>query len=193
MKTQVLAGVMCVVALGAGVVSARAAGSGEAKPSKTETRTVTVHGTVEAIDKDARTVTLKGPKGGTLTLTVQDPQKLEVIKVGDPVVARYRESLAIQVKKAGEATPGASAKESVASSKPGENPAGAVERQVTVTVTITAINAKAQTITVKGPQGNVETVKVRDPKNLVGVKVGDLVELTYTQALAIALDKAAAK
>jgi hypothetical protein len=64
---------------------------------------------------------------------------------------------------------------------------------VTVTVTITAIDTKAQTVTVKGPQGNVETVKIRDPKNLVGVKVGDLVELTYTQALAIALDKAPAK
>jgi hypothetical protein len=68
-----------------------------------------------------------------------------------------------------------------------------VGRQVTVTVTITAIDTKAQTVTVKGAQGNVETVKVRDPKNLVGVKVGDLVELTYTQALAIALDKAPAK
>lgn len=193
MKTRILAAVMGVVALGAGVVTAQATGSGEAKPAKTETRTVTVRGTVAAVDKEARTVTLKGPKGNTVTLAVQDPQKLEAIKVGDPVIARYRESLAIQVRKAGEATPGASAKEAVTSSKPGETPAGAVERQVTVTVTITAIDTKGHTITVKGPQGNVETVKVRDPKNLVGVKVGDLVELTYTQALAIALDKAAAK
>lgn len=172
---------------------AQATGSEGAKPSKTEARTVTVRGTVEAVDKENRTVTLKGPKGGTLTLTVRDPQKLDAVKVGDPVVARYYESLAIQVRKAGQATPGASAKEAVVSSKPGETPGGAVERQVTVTVTITAIDTKARTVTVKGPQGNEETVKVRDPKNLVGVKVGDLVELTYTQALAIALDKAAAK
>jgi Cu/Ag efflux protein CusF len=181
------------VALGAGAVSAQATGSGEAKPAKTEARTVTVRGTVEAVDKENRTVTLKGPKGGTLTLAVQDPQKLEAVKVGDPVVARYYESLAIQVRKAGQATPGASAQEAVVRSKPGETPGGAVGRQVTMTVTITAIDAKARTVTVKGPQGNVETVKVRDPKNLVGVKVGDLVELTYTQALAIALDKPAAK
>ena len=53
-------------------------------------------------------------------------------------------------------------------------------------------DAKGRTVTVKGPQGNVETVKVRDPKNLAGVKVGDLVELTYTQALAIALEPAPA-
>jgi Cu/Ag efflux protein CusF len=177
----------------AGSMVAQAAGSGAAKPSKTEARTVTLHGTVEAVDKENRTITIKGSRGRTLVLAVQDPQKLEVVKVGDPVIAKYYESLAIQVRKPGEAMPGAAAKESVVSSKPGETPGGAVERQVTVTVTITAIDTKAHTVTVKGPQGNVETVKVRDPKNLTGVKVGDLVELTYTQALAIALDKPAAK
>ena len=30
---------------------------------------------------------------------------------------------------------------------------------------------------------------MKDPKNLEGVKVGDLVEITYLQALAVALDK----
>jgi len=35
--------------------------------------------------------------------------------------------------------------------------------------------------------------KARNPKNLEGVNEGDLVELTYTRALAIALDKSAAK
>jgi Cu/Ag efflux protein CusF len=192
MQTTMLAVVISVLMLGAGVASAQTGGSSAPKPAKTETRTVTVHGTVEAVDKEARTVTLKGPKR-TLTLTVQDPKKLEAIKVGDPVVARYVESLAIQVKKPGEAAPGASAKEALATSKPGETPAGAVARQVTVIVTITAIDAKAQSVTVRGPQGNEEVVRVRDPKNLAGVKVGDLVELTYTQALAIAHDKKPAK
>jgi hypothetical protein len=44
-------------------------------------------------------------------------------------------------------------------------------------------------VTIKGPRGNEETIKVKDPKNLQGVKVGDLVELTYAQALAVSLDK----
>src|SRR5262245_44320657 len=120
MKTGVLAVVVGVAVLGAGVISAQAAATSEPKPAKTETRTVTVHGTVEAVDKDARTVTLKGPKGNLLILAVRDPQKLDAVKVGDPVVARYRESLAIKVRKAGDATPGTSTKESVVSSKPGE-------------------------------------------------------------------------
>ena len=48
-------------------------------------------------------------------------------------------------------------------------------------------------MTIKGPEGNTETIKVKDPKNLEGVKVGDLVDITYAQALAVALDTSAAK
>jgi hypothetical protein len=82
-------------------------------------------------------------------------------------------------------------KEGRATSKPGETPAGAVGREITVTGTITAIDKKQSSVTVKGPQGKSHTVKVKEPKNLENVKVGDLVELTYAQALAVALDRAA--
>ena len=165
----------------------------EKKPAAAEVKAVKVHGTVAAVDKDAKTITLKGPKGRTLTLDVHDPQKLEVVKVGDPVVATYYEAIAIEVKKSGAATPGITVQEGRVSSKPGENPAGAVAREVTLIGTITAIDAKAPSVTVKGPQGRTETVKVKDPKNLKDVKVGDMIELTYAQALVVALDKEPAK
>jgi hypothetical protein len=163
-----------------------------AKPKAQTAAVVTLRGTVEAIDKEKQTVTLKGPKR-TLVVQVQDPKKLDAIKVGDPVVGKYYEALAFEVKKAGTATPGMTAQQGVASSKPSETPAGAVGQRVTVTVTIAEIDKKAGTVTVKGPEGRSETIKARDPKNLDAVKVGDLVEITYTQALAIALDKSATK
>ena len=99
------------------------------------------------------------------------------------------EAVAFRIKKAGTATPGTTVQETRVSSKPGETPAGAIGRQVTVTATITAINKKAHTVTITGPKGNTETVKARDPKNLELVKVGDMVEITYAQALAVSLDK----
>jgi len=157
-------------------------GKGEASVTK-------VRGTVEAIDKDAGTVTLKGPKR-TITIEVNDKSKLDQIKVGDPVVAAYIEAVAWRVMKAGSgAAPGVSTTETRVSSKPGETPAGAIGREVTATVTITAIDKKAHTVTVKGPRGGTETIKAKDPKNLEGLKVGDMVEITYTQALAVSLDK----
>ena len=143
---------------------------------------------MEAVDKEKQTVTIKGPKR-TLTVRVQDPKKLEAIKVGDPVVGKYYEALAFEVKKPGTATPGVTAQQGVATSPPGSTPAGAAGQQVTITATITAIDKAAHTVTIKGPEGNTETVKARNPKNLEAVKVGDLVEITYTRALAIALDK----
>jgi Cu/Ag efflux protein CusF len=161
----------------------------EKKPAVGEVKAVRVQGTIAAVDKDAKTITLKGPKGRTVTLDVQDPQKLEIVKVGDPVVATYYEAVAVEVKKAGSATPGVTVQESRVTSKPGENPAGAVGRQVTLVGTITAIDRKAPSVTVKGPQGRTETVKVKDANNLKDVKVGDMVELTYAQALVVALDK----
>ncbi len=165
----------------------------EKKPAVGEAAVVKVHGTVSAVDKENRTITLKGPKGRTVTLDVQDPSKLEVVKVGDPVVAAYVEAVAIQVKKAGAVEPGISVQERRVGSKPGETPAGAIAREVTVIGTITAVDEKAQTVTIKGPRGYEDTVKVKDPKNIKGVKAGDMVEITYAQAFAVSLDKPPAK
>src|SRR5215510_7357339 len=78
----------------------------EQKPAAADIKAVKVHGTIAAVDKDAKTITLKGPKGRTVTLDVADPQKLDVVKVGDPVVATYYEAVALEVKKSDAATPG---------------------------------------------------------------------------------------
>src|SRR4029450_8383406 len=64
-------------------------------------------GTAWAVDKDAGTVTLKGPKGRTVTIEVKDKSKLDQINVGDPVVAAYMEAVAARVVKGGSgAAPG---------------------------------------------------------------------------------------
>ena len=156
---------------------------------KAEGAVMRVRGTVSAVDKENKTITLKGPRGRTLTFDVQDPTKLETVKVGDPVVGTYVEAIAVQVKPAGSTAPSATVTESQAGSKPGDNPAGAIRREVTLTGKIVKIDTKGQRVTLEGPKGGQETIKVKDPKNLEGVKVGDLVEIKYLQALVVALDK----
>jgi hypothetical protein len=172
--------------------AAKPASPAPAKPKGQEAAVVTLRGTVEAIDREKQTVTIKGPKR-SLVVHLQDPKKLDAIKVGDPVIGKYYEAVAFEVKKPGTATPGVTAQQGVATSQPGQAPAGAVGEQVTITATIMGIDKKAQTVTLKGPEGTTETVKARNPKNLDAVKVGDLVEITYTRALAIALDKSTKK
>lgn len=71
------------------------------KPAGTITQTIDVVATVEAIDPEARTATLKGAKQ-TVTLKVADDIDLSKVSVGDEVVASYIRSFAISVEPAPE-------------------------------------------------------------------------------------------
>ena len=185
----------CAVLMGAMMLlltatSGWASGSTAAMPEAGAGAVINLRGKVTAIDKEKKTVTITGEKGRKVTLDVQDPDKLAAIKVGDPVKAQYTESLTIRAKKASAGSPGVTVEATRVGSKPGENPSGTVSRKITGTATITAIDTKEGTVTLKGPKCNVDTIKVKDPAVLSSVSKGDLVEVTYTQALAVALDRA---
>jgi len=69
------------------------------KPAAKIVETKEVTATVEAIDYATRTVTLRGPEGNARTIKVDSSVKrLNEVKKGDQVVARYTEGLAISVK-----------------------------------------------------------------------------------------------
>ena len=135
-------------------------------------------------------MTLARADGSEVTLYADDTvRNLPQVKVGDEVTASYYESLAYEVKKPGTATPGASVAEEAARAKLGEKPAGAGARVTTLVATITGIDKAAGTVTLQGPTGQATTIKARDPRNLDRVAVGDLVEITYTEAVAVSVDK----
>jgi Cu/Ag efflux protein CusF len=71
-----------------------------AKPGGTVGREVTATADVVAVNKGAGTVTLKGPKGRTVDLLVDDPERLKSIKKGDRVEAVYTEAMAVSVQPA---------------------------------------------------------------------------------------------
>jgi Cu/Ag efflux protein CusF len=66
------------------------------KPGGIMRKTVQATATVLAVDLQARTVTLKGPRR-TVSLPVAEDIDLESVKVGDQVNAMYRETIAISV------------------------------------------------------------------------------------------------
>jgi hypothetical protein len=159
-----------------------------------EEGTVTLTATVEAVDQKKRLVTLKGPEGNLVTVHADERVKnLPQVKKGDVVSATYYESLAYEVKKPGQAEPGVAVAQDVVTAKPGQKPAAAGAQAVVVTSTIEAIDKKRNTVTLKGPDGTSTTIKVKDPSKLDKVAVGDLVEITYTEALAVAVEAAPKK
>jgi hypothetical protein len=146
---------------------------------------------VVGIDKATRTVTLKGPKGNVVDVVAGDDVKnFDQIKLGDFVVARYVQALTLELVKTKAGIREKSVIEDAARAKPGERPAGAAVRQVTVLADVIGVDPKKKTITLRGPKGNVVTLDVQNPDHFKVVKKGDQVEATYTQALAMSVEPA---
>ena len=145
--------------------------------------------TVVAVDLQNRYVTLKGPDGELRDIKVgEEAVNLPQVKVGDLVTVKFYESIAVEVIKPGTAM-GAGEKTAIVRAKPGEMPGGMVAKQVSVTAIIMAIDKQKSAMTLKGPEGKLVNVKVQDPANLEKVKVGDELMITYTEALAISVER----
>ena len=156
-------------------------------------QTVDVSAEIVGIDKATRTITLKGSQGNSVDVVAGDEVKnFDRLKVGDIVSARYIEALTLEVRKTTAPSADVVVRERVARSKPGEKPAGAVARQVTAIVDVTAVDPAVSTITIKGPTGNVRTLNVSNPDQFKVVKVGDHIEVTYSEALAINVEPSGA-
>jgi Cu/Ag efflux protein CusF len=153
--------------------------------------TVSVSATVTAIDQATREVTLKGPEGREVTVVAgPEVRNLAQVKVGDLVTVRYVEALTLSLKKGGKELRAAKESETAERAKAGEKPGAAAARRVEVTADVIAVDAKTQTVTLRGPKRTVD-LKLRDPEQFKLVKVGDQVQATYTEAVALAVEAAA--
>lgn len=173
-------------------VAAAPASDGPVTGMLEKTRTATA--TVTAIDLAKREVTLRHEDGRVATLICgEEVRNLPQVKVGDVVTCEYRQSIAYEVKKPGEAKPGASVAGVAGRAKEGEMPAAAAGQALTVTATIIAIDREHNRVSLQGPDGDIAVVQVRDAAKLARVNVGELVEITYTEAMAISVSTPMAK
>jgi Cu/Ag efflux protein CusF len=156
-------------------------------------QTTTVKATVEKVNQKTREVTIKTEDGKKHSFTAgPNVRNLAQVKKGDIITVEYTESLAYEVRKHGGAN-GVTTAQAAARADSGARPAGVIAQQTTVTVTITAIDPNAPSVTIMGPKGNTKTIAVKDPNKLKGLKVGDLVDITYTEGLGVKVDPAPKK
>jgi hypothetical protein len=164
----------------------------EKRPPREKWILISIDATIEAIDHKSREVTLRGPMGNLMTVEADDRvERLDEFKVGDIIHAEYwtylkaefrdptpaekDEPLAILVE-------GAKAPE-------GWDPSVEIGAVVQAVVTIEIINRPDMIVTVKGPGGNYVSIPVEDPILLEKMRIGEVVVLTYAEALALALEK----
>ena len=156
--------------------------------------TVEASAIVEAIDYSTREVVLRDAQGRqTLVKAGPEVRNLAQVKKGDRVVVRFTEGFAAQVVKPGTGVTGVQAESSATRAAPGERPAATVGEQVRTTVKVYEVDPYANTIEVTGPRGYNRRLKVKDPQAIAfirGLKKGDEVEVTFSEALALSVEPA---
>jgi hypothetical protein len=141
-----------------------------------------------AIDPATRTVTLKTEAGESVPVQAGSAVKnFDQIKVGDIVKATYTESIAFQVVPEGTAGGAAASANRI--------PGGAeVGQTVTTSFKVSSVDPATNVMWVTLEDGSTKKIQVQDPKaqeRLKTLKPGNVVSVTYTESMALQLEKLA--
>ena len=82
------------------VVDAAGKASPDAAPAAYDMRHVRAVVTIEAMDKSAQTVTVKGPRGKYYTARVKDPSRLDKVRIGDSILMTFTEATVVSLEPA---------------------------------------------------------------------------------------------
>lgn len=155
---------------------------------------VTVRATVVEVDQASRSATLRGPKGQMQTLTVPpEVRNFEQVRAGDELVVRFMAAVAARLEKVestGIRQRVESSSSAVAAS--GALPGMAAGRTVEVLAVLKSLDRKAGVVTLRGATRTF-SLAVPDNIDISKLKVGDEVRAVFTEAIAINVERPAAK
>jgi antitoxin (DNA-binding transcriptional repressor) of toxin-antitoxin stability system len=147
---------------------------------------LTLTAKVVDLDRKQRLLTLRDHSGETQTIRVDEKARnLEQVKAGDDVVITYYQSTAFQVVPPGEMQLGVRETAGVERAAQGAAPGGNAASVTTVVADIAKLDREKQEAVLRGSEGRLMTVHVADPANFDKVQVGDRVQITLTEALAV--------
>jgi Cu/Ag efflux protein CusF len=176
----------------AGAVPAFAQGNPVLSNVIPESAAMTIHARIKSIDPATRMVTLVNPSGQAVTVKAGEAVRLEMLKVGDTVNAKYYRSVAFLISQPGAVAPEDQMKLAVA--RPVQAPGGVAIRQTTLSGVVVGLNPAANSVDMVDPSGGgVYTLHVSDPARaaaLSTLKVGDTVTAVVSEALAVSIEPA---
>ena len=169
----------------------------EQPPAGINTATlVEVTATVTAIDMENRLVTIQGPEGNSVVIQVSDQVKnLPQAKVGDHVIVKYYRSAYVDiVKTKGDVELGTEVGAAKITAAAGQKPAAAIGVEVTRRAEVVFVDPYQKFISFRSPDRGLRKISLKESPDLQHylqeLKKGDVVEVTYTEAMAISLEPA---
>ena len=150
----------------------------------------TTTATIQKIDAPNRFMVLRGDDGSDVgVFAPPEFARFDELRTGDRVTITYYASTVYQLKRRHAPKP-ASSEEVGAIENDSSLPGATFSHQTTERVTVKKVDRKASLITVVSRDGRTISRHVQDPSHLEGVKKGDHVDITYTEALLASVTRA---
>lgn len=151
--------------------------------------------TVTAVNAETRAVSLRNAEGEITTIIAgPEVRNFAQIKVGDVLRVRMMQALLMEVRPKAALVTRTEVEQGAALAPLGSQPGMASGRRITTTVTIQAVNKKTDFVKFTLPNGEVRhtTAKTAAGKELLQtLKVGDQVDVVFTEATGIVMEPAA--
>jgi len=166
------------------------------RPSREKWDQVSMQGTVTEINAETKEITLMGTDGGLVTMTAgEEVERFDEIAVDDVIKFEYYTYIKAEFR---DPTPEEVAEPvqmiaEAGKAPEGIDPAAVVGAVVKAVVTIEALNRPFMVATVSGPNGNYVSIPMEDEKLMTELHIGEVLILTYAEAVAIALEKVGAE
>lgn len=160
------------------------------KPYLSTTDTILVTAKVAAVNHETREVSLLLKNGESLDFVAsEDARNLGQVDVGDTIRAEYVQSMTIEVRAPDGSKPTTSRLGAMVENAEGEKPGLTAMDGFTSTATVEEINIEANTFKLKDSDGEVSEYVAQNPGNLKAASVGDLVIITFTEAVAMVVEE----
>ena len=171
--------------------------SGTADPDRVEraqiTNDVTAKAEVVTVSPTTRIITLRREDGTLFQIMAgQEVRNFAQIAAGDTLRVQYRETLAASVRPAGETAMPVEAGAAAVRAKAGAKPGAGVGAGISVRAKVESIDRERNIVVCSLASGEMIARRILTPEGrgfVKGLKIGDMVQLDYTEALALSIDK----
>ncbi|MCO4821664.1 MAG: hypothetical protein KC469_06320 [Flavobacteriaceae bacterium] len=161
-------------------------------PTREKYELVEMQGTITEINKETRDITIIGSKGELHTFTAsEDVERFDEIEVGEVITFDFYKYIKAEFRQPTEEEKAEPLVILAEAGKAGMDtePGAAIGAVFKAVVTIQTINLQFMFVSIQGPNGNYSTIQMEDKELIKKLHVGQVVILTYGEAIAVKLTK----